>query len=247
MSQPVSVTCVFVAGDADGYALAQAGVAGTALTLAGALVVAGVGTPDAARRAAITSAGGDESGITFAIVGTNWFGIVIGETMTGPGAGLTVISKYDYKTVVSITPSAATAGNVTAGTSTGTIIGSSQWFPINIQITPVQLEIFCTVAASSPSTYTVEFTPDDPNVMAPPGGTASSLATGVPGTPPWPGSGSIEPRSFSPPQPWADTTLFAKSASARAIYNGVGFAYRLTINEGASAVTMQGIQAGVRN
>lgn len=65
----------------------------------------------------ITSAGND-SGITFAVVGisTDGFGQVIKETMAGTNASV-VGSQYRYRTVLSIMPSGNTASTVTVGTT----------------------------------------------------------------------------------------------------------------------------------
>ncbi len=248
MAQPVVVVLVFATGDPDGYAAAQQPLAAGNLTLNGILVAAGVGTPDVARRAVIVSGGSDESGKTFTLYGTDRYDNVQSEALVGPGAGATVISQLDYKTVPRIAVSAATTGNVTAGTSDATTIGSSPWLPFNPHITPAQISFWVTVASTAPSTWTIEFTPDDPNLMAPPGGTASSLTVPTPSNPPWPGSGSIEPRSFSPPKAWAaHTDLTSKSADAHKFIEDVPFAWRLTINSGTTPVVAQGIQAGIRN
>src|SRR5581483_6712603 len=91
---PITFKQAFAAGVANGIAQSQAGTAGTALTLNGSLVTSGiayldasnktptVATPNAARRVIVTSAGND-SGITFAIVGTDRYGNALSETLAG--------------------------------------------------------------------------------------------------------------------------------------------------------------------
>jgi len=64
----------------------------------------------------ITSAGGDESGKTFTVVGLDMDGTAQQEVITGPAASATVTGRLIFKDIYSITPSAALAGNVTAGT-----------------------------------------------------------------------------------------------------------------------------------
>ena len=59
--------------------------------------------------------GGDESGKTFVVVGTDMSGNAQTETITGPGANATVLGSKTFKTISSITPSADTTGNVTMG------------------------------------------------------------------------------------------------------------------------------------
>lgn len=247
MANPFVQTLVFAAAVANGVCLAQTPAAAGAMLINGGLATGGVATFDVARRVVFVSAGADSARV-FTITGTDRYGNTISEAVTGVTA-TGVVTQLDYKTVTGITVDAATAGAITVGTSDGTFgaVGSGPWLPCHFYITPVQIEHFVTVAAASPATYTVEYTPDDPNVMAPPGGIASSLATAIPGTPPQPGSGTIEPRSFSPPQAWPDQTLVNKNVSARVVYNGVPFAWRLTINSGTTAATLQSIQAGIIN
>ena len=64
----------------------------------------------------ITSAGGDESGKTFTVVGRAMDGTSLTEVITGPAANATVTGRQIFRDIYSITPSAALAGNVTAGT-----------------------------------------------------------------------------------------------------------------------------------
>lgn len=246
MANPAVATLIFVAGVANGVCLAQAPAAAGALTLNGSKVTAGVATFDAARRVALASTG-NEGATVFAITGTDRYGNAQSESLTIPN-GTIALTQQDFLTVTAVAMNAAAIGNITVGTSNANTIGSSPWIVMNIHITPMQIEWFCTVASANQSTYTIEVTPDDPNVMMPPGGTAQVTGAGRPqATVPYPGSGSIEIASFIPPQAWADTTLINKAVSARSIYNGTAFAWRLTVNSGTTAVTAQGIQAGIVN
>ena len=67
------------------------------------------------KRPSIVSSGGDESGITFTVVGTDMSGNAQTEIITGPAANATVLGTKTFKTISSITPSANTNGSVTAG------------------------------------------------------------------------------------------------------------------------------------
>ena len=67
------------------------------------------------KRPSIISAGGDESSITFTVVGTDLSGVAQTEVITGPAANATVLAAKTFKTITSITPSANTTGNITMG------------------------------------------------------------------------------------------------------------------------------------
>ena len=154
-------------------AQAQAGAAGTPLALNGALAapsttfVLGVGmvtnqvaTLDAPRRVGITS-GGNDSGIGFALSGTDRAGQAIGETLKGANAGQAV-SALDYATVTSIVPTGATAANVSADT---TAKASSAWVRLDDDVAS-QVSIQCVPVGTV--TALVEQTLDDPNSVTNP-------------------------------------------------------------------------------
>ena len=69
----------------------------------------------AGKRPSITSAGSDESGKTFTVVGTDLSGNAQTEVITGPAANATVLGSKTFQTISSITPSANTSGSVTLG------------------------------------------------------------------------------------------------------------------------------------
>ncbi len=71
------------------------------------------------RNVRITS-GGNDSGITFAVVGYDVYGYPMSEAITGANAGVASGAKA-FKYITSITPSGAAASTVTAGT--GDVIG----------------------------------------------------------------------------------------------------------------------------
>ena len=109
--------------DADGISTAATISGAAALTLTGTLASGGSYTSgdNIGQPITILSAA-DDSGITFTIVGTDAVGDALTEVVTGAsGAPGTATSSGYFNTVTSITTSAATAGNVSAGvTATGT-------------------------------------------------------------------------------------------------------------------------------
>lgn len=114
-------------------------------------------TGSTARQVTVTSSGSDESGKTFVITGTNVMGAPIFETLTGPGAALTVTTTSYFLTVTSVRVSAETTGAITVGmTSTAT----SPWVRLD-DFAPSNTSIQCSVSGSA--TYTVQSTLDDPN------------------------------------------------------------------------------------
>lgn len=125
---------------------------------AGAITVGtyGAATLDVARRVLITS-GGNDSGITFAITGTNWAGDTISETLAGPNA-TTAYTVLDYLTVTSIVPSGAVATTVSIGTNG---IASSPWvyFDQFASMGPTSIQ----VDGSGTVNWTVQQTLNDPN------------------------------------------------------------------------------------
>ena len=70
---------------------------------------------DFPRKITITSAG-DDSGISFTVVGLNESGTAITETVTGANSGVATSANY-YSSVTSITAVGDPAGNVSAGTA----------------------------------------------------------------------------------------------------------------------------------
>ncbi len=87
--------------DRDGLVASANPVAGTPMTL---LAAAAALSPP--REVAIYSAA-DQTAVSFVVVGLDRNGMLITETITGPGAGLTVRGQLVYSVVSSITPSAS--------------------------------------------------------------------------------------------------------------------------------------------
>jgi hypothetical protein len=120
MARDVLQTVALV-DDTDGICASQSPGAG-AISINGALASGGVayiysstGSPGTrmAQEVALTS-GGNDSGITFTIVGTDADGYAQTETVTGANASVAVSTKY-FSTVSSITQSGAVAGTLIVG------------------------------------------------------------------------------------------------------------------------------------
>lgn len=167
----MAVPLVFVkslgAASNNSIATSQNDTGNHALVLNGSAVTGGVATIDAAtstnqaigRRVLISSTGND-SGITWTVVGTNSTGNAITDTFTGAGAGLSVQSNLDFVTVTSITASAAYQNGVFAGTNG---VGSSPWLTLNWHATSVMNVGIGLELVSGSVNYTVQHTYDDPN------------------------------------------------------------------------------------
>ncbi len=154
--RPIRVTAgPFAAGSDNAIALSQTPSGAGALTLNGSLASGGVATMDNPRRVLLTFAA-NETGHNFVITGADVSGSTISETIAGTTAG-TVYSVLDYKTVTSITISAAATGGIKAGTNS---IGGSPWVRFD-DWAPPEIAIQCTVSGTI--NYTVQQTLDDPN------------------------------------------------------------------------------------
>ena len=103
--------------DTDSISTTQTGTASSALTLNGSSISSGTFTDTAGKRISISSAGGDESGYAFTIVGTDLSGNAQTEVITGPTANATVLGSKTFKTVTSVTPSGNSSGSITVGTT----------------------------------------------------------------------------------------------------------------------------------
>ena len=164
--QPITVAAGPLAtASANAICLSQTPTAAGALTLNGALVVSGVAIMDNFRRVLITAAG-NESAKTFTVTGIGANGNTVSEIITGPNA-TTAQSVLDYKTVTSITISAAAAGAITVGTSG---VGGSRWVSFDA-FAPSFISLQCNVTGTI--SYTVQTTLNDPYDPATPVAPAS--------------------------------------------------------------------------
>lgn len=154
--RPITVTVgPLVAASANNIALSQTPLTAGALTLNGSTATGGVATLDVPRQVLFTFAA-NETGHNFIVTGTSGTNDVISETVAGTTAG-TKATVLSYKTVTSITISAAATGALTVGTNG---VADSPW----VRLDPWSnsyVSIQCT--ASGTVNYTVQQTLDDPN------------------------------------------------------------------------------------
>ena len=104
----------------------------------------------------ITS-GGNDTGITFAIVGVDQNGVAVSENVTGASGGVAVSTKY-YTSVTSITPSGSVASTASVGTVNTTASAALATIPLNLYSrigATVQVDVSGTIS------YTVQMTYDD--------------------------------------------------------------------------------------
>lgn len=120
----------------------------------------GIAALDQPRKIIFTSSGND-SALTITLVGTDFAGDLIMETLAA-GAAAAVQSSLDYKTVSQILVSGATAGTIEVGTNG---VACSQWLFLDTWALG-SLSGQCVVSGTV--NYTVEATNDDPDSFANP-------------------------------------------------------------------------------
>ena len=127
VSQVKSKLFKAVSADPNGICAAQTTSGAADLSLDGAQVTSGVAADGSnmASTVTITSAGSDESGDTFEVVGTDSNGDAQTESsITGPGTSATVTTTAAFLTVTTVSVDGALTGNVTVGfTATSTTTG----------------------------------------------------------------------------------------------------------------------------
>lgn len=154
MANPFQVTLALAAASATNISASQSPGAG-AILINGSAASGGVATLDTARHVLFTS-GGDDSGITFTVTGTNYSGAPQTETITGGNP--TASTTQNFKKVTSITHTGSVASTLTVGTNG---VAESPWFFVNYNTTPCEFGIG--VVVSGTISFTVEYTYDNPN------------------------------------------------------------------------------------
>lgn len=149
-----TIVMTLAAASATNIALSQSPGSAGNLTLNGALVSGGVATLDIPRRVLITSAGND-SGITFTVIGTGFNGLAQTEVVSG-GNAAAVYTNHDFKTVTRISISAASASTVTVGTNG---VGSS--IPVILDTVVNPASYGAAVIVTGTVNYNVEMSYDD--------------------------------------------------------------------------------------
>jgi hypothetical protein len=215
MGQPNTFIRALAASNATNIAASQSPGAG-AINIAN--ITSGV-TLDTQRRVVLVS-GGNDSGITFTINGTNQVGVPISDTITG-GNATAAVSKQDFLTVTGITHSGSVASTLTAGTGN---TGSSLWQIINWNAVPINLTIAVELRSGS-ANFTIEHTYDAPDIL--------------------PGAGGLNAAGLTYPFAWPDPTINGASAAAETSYQIPILAWRLTTNSGTGTLVCRSLQSGL--
>lgn len=143
-----------LSNDANGIFEDQSG--SIALDLNGALVTNGVAKSAAAQQVSIEGTG-NNSGITFALVGVGADGKAESEALTGANNGTAKSTRY-YKTITSVTPSGAITGDVEGGFLSANGAVSESVIPDLAGFTSL-MSILANVTGTL--TYTIEHTTDN--------------------------------------------------------------------------------------
>lgn len=157
--------------NANGIALSQTLGGAGALTLNGSLAAAGIATLPAQQPITLTSAGND-SGITFAISGTDYGGSPVSEVLTGANAGVAT-SALQYSRITSIVASGATAAAVTAGTA---VAQYGPWLIVGAQRNEFATNVRAFIPVGGAANYDVQAT-SDIQIMNQVGGFADDVVT----------------------------------------------------------------------
>lgn len=160
MSNPVTLATSIAAADADGIALSAVIAAGANAVLTGAALVTGgvaILTGTGVERPVIITSSGDDTDVTFQIVGTNGNGGAVQENLVGASGGVATSAKL-YRTVTRVTNISAvdTDGAVTIGTNG---VGYSRIVNIDTALNPVQTAIVAAVTGTV--NYTLQLTTGD--------------------------------------------------------------------------------------
>lgn len=209
------------AASANNIAASQSLAAAGNLLINGAAASGGVATLDTQRRVIITSAGND-SGLTWTIIGTDDYGAPIKDSFAG-GNIAAAQSNLNFATVVSITGSGASAAAVTAGTNT---VGSTPWHLFNSTIATPNMSVNMQLV-SGVANATFEYTYD--NIRGPIG-VQSAVALGPV---------TVNPQALPHPQ------LQGLTANADGNVTWDIFGFRLTINSGTGQFKCTAHQAGL--
>ena len=139
--------------DADGICASQTTSGAAYAVINGALASDGVATMGDQQIITIFSAS-NLAGLTFLATGSDRNGSVLTETITGPGAGLTVVSTKNFYTVSSIYVSAAAAA-FTVGVN-----GKGSCKPIVLDQYLTPFDVAAAVISSTGGTYKLQYTYD---------------------------------------------------------------------------------------
>jgi len=151
--RPIVNTYTVIASSSAGVCASQTPSGAGALTLDGSLISDGMLTLSTPQHISVSCAGSDAAK-TFTVTGTDFTGAALSENIAGSAGSITNGTK-NFKTVTSVTVSAATAGAVTVG-----VLGvlETPWIPLNFQVTPFNYSYQVDIGTA---TFTVEGTLDN--------------------------------------------------------------------------------------
>lgn len=226
-SDSITTIAMAVAAAATGLAQAQAVAAAGNLNLNGALIAAAAYTSTGARRMVCVSTDAADTTQTVTFYGTNRDGIAQTEAVTLNGVTI-VTTQLDFLTVTRVAVSAATAGNMTAGTSAK---ASGAWVPIDRAANnPINIQLRGRLVTGA-GTFSVEETMYDPNGNQ--DGTLFPAALGADGT--------TQVGTLYPPEAFDDATITAKAATTNGTIAAPFWAYRLTVTAGTGTIQLIGL------
>jgi len=156
MSKSTTTTCTPTAVDADGVCASQS-PGEDPILINGALAAAGVATFGAAQLVRLTS-GGNDGGITFTFNGTDADGNTQSQTVAGTNASNTDTTLY-FKTITSITASAAVATTVVVGNLINSV---SPTLKLDTGINPFNLSLLAELVSGT-ATFAADVTYGDYN------------------------------------------------------------------------------------
>jgi hypothetical protein len=133
-----------------GSVSASASPGAGAIVIGGTLASGGVATLGAAQLITLVS-GGNDTGITFTINGTDENGDTQTENVTGASGGTATSTKY-FKTVTSITHTGSVATTLSAGNA---VTSLSAAFKFYRQVSPARVAVGISLVSGS-STYTLQ-------------------------------------------------------------------------------------------
>lgn len=185
---------------------------------AGAITVGHYGTVtlDTARRVIFTS-GGDDTGDTITITGTDWDNQPISESVTG-ASGAAASTTLSYKTITSVSTSGAVATTMSVGTNT---VADSQWFMLDPYAASAPTAVQAT--ASGTVNFTIQQSLDNPTSLGNPAITLPSQVTWV---------------------NHPDTALVAATGTVQGNYAYAPALAKVVLNSGSGSVAATFIQAG---
>lgn len=210
MGQPNVFSRTLAALNATAVAASQSPGAGLITRVSTTVVL------DTQRRIAFSS-GGDDSGITFTVTGTNQAGFPITDTFAGANT-TTYQSNLDFKTITNVTHSGSVAGTLTIGTNA---VGSSLWQIVNWNANPTNLGYVIELRSGAAS-FTMDYTLDDPNIL--------------------PGTGGLNAAGLAYPLATASASAAVTTTGS---FTSPIVAWRLTTLTGTGTLVVRALQSGL--